>query len=545
MIDRDRRAQLLAAKRARETRGQVAADFVDEWFREQREFADDPAQLKAAICGRRAGKTRMGNRDFVRCASTTQYGRFLYLNETRAEARRLAWHGARGDGMASLVQKYKMPAVCNAADLTIHFPDIDSWIYLIGADDEAGVAKALGMPYHKIWWDEFQKVRPTLAQTIREVMMPTLLDYEGQFQVTGTPKRNAIGLFHDITQPTKSKRLPGWSVHHWNLLSNPFFGRAKQVEGRWFVVAGLRDAVVSGPHSEGELEAAVRGARWTRGIVALQKLLGGPEVAPLDSPLLRREGFGEWAYEADAFVYPVLATDLAQLCYAPARLRSDGFPDIARALQDLPEWGDREYFCSLGVDLGYSPDPFAFCLEAWSLADPVLYEVASWKKTELHSDKQVEIMKSIRDIVPIAITVADAGGGGKQVVAGWSEKWVERYGMPIVEATKKNKHGAIEQMGHDVRGGTWRCREGGGWIEEAKEHQWLSIVSATGKQIEDPTTPNHILDCGLYAHRESYHHRYRPEPAKVLPGTPEWVLREELELESTALAPIEGPYGYR
>lgn len=544
MLTRDRREQLLAAKRARTQRAALADSFTEEWFPEQRAFLGDPAQLKAAICGRRAGKTRGGNRDFVRCASQTQYGRFLYINETRAEARRLAWYGARGDGMAALVQKYELPAELNASDLTIHFPDIDSWIYLIGADDEAGVQKALGMPYNKIWWDEFQKVRPTLAQTIREVMMPTLLDYEGQFQVTGTPKRNAIGLFHDITQPNKAKRAPGWSVHQWNLLSNPFFGRAKQIDGRWFVVSGVKDAVVSGPHADGELESAVRGARWTRGILALQKLLGGPDVAPLDSPLMRREGLGEWAYEADAFVYPVHAMDMAELCYAPARLRPDGFPDIERALRDLPGWGDRDYYCSLGVDLGYSPDPFAFCLEAWSLQDPVLYEVASWKKTELHSDKQVEIMKSIRDIVPLAVTVADAGGGGKQVVAGWSEKWVERYGQPIVEATKKNKHGAIEQMGHDVRGGTWKCREGGAWLEEAREHQWLTVVSATGKQIEDPTTPNHVLDCGLYAHRESYHHRYRPEPEKPLPGTPEWVLREELELESAASEEFS-PYGYR
>lgn len=543
MIERDRREQLLAARRARTQRIGVADGFVEEWFPEQRAFADDSSQLKAAICGRRAGKTRMGNRDFVRCASTTQYGRFLYINETRSEARRLAWHGARGDGMASLVQKYNLPAELNSADLTIRFPAIDSWIYLIGADDESGVQKALGMPYHKIWWDEFQKVRPMLAQTIREVMMPTLLDYEGQFQVTGTPKRNALGLFHDITQPIKEKRLPGWSVHHWNLLANPFFGRPRLIDDRWFVVAGIKDAVISGPHETGELEAAVRGARWTRGILALQKLLGGPEVAPLDSPLIRREGLGEWAYEADAYVYPALAV-INEICYAPARFRPDGFPDIARALLDLPGWGEREYFMSLGVDLGYSPDPFAFCLEAWSLKDPVLYEVASWKKTELHSDKQVEIMKSIRDIVPIAITVADAGGGGKQVVAGWSEKWVERYGLPIVEATKKNKHGAIEQMGHDVRGGNWKCRDGGAWLEEAKEHQWLSIVSATGKQIEDPTTPNHVLDCGLYAHRESYHHRYRPEPPKCIPNTPEWVLREERELEDAAQDEFT-PYGYR
>lgn len=545
MIDRAHAEALLAARRGRSERGKIADDFTSEWFQEQRAFYEDPSQLVAAICGRRAGKTRGGNRHFVKQASTTTHGRFLYLNETRAEARRLAWIGARGDGMASIVQRLKMPAVCNESDLTIRFPDIDSWIYLIGADDESGVSKALGMPYHEIWWDEFQKVRSTLGQTIREVMMPTLLDYRGRFRVTGTPKRNAVGMFHDITQPDKAKRSRGWSVHHWNLLANPFFGRAETRGGKLYVVARLGD-VISGPHEPDKIEAEVRGARWTQGIVALQELLGGPEVAPLGSPLLRREGLGEWAYEASAYVYPVHAVDMASLCYAPARYRDDGFPDIQRALEDLPGWKDgRTYFNVLGADLGYSPDPFAFALWSWSLEDDVLYEVASWKKTELDSDQQAEILKSVRDAVPVSMTVADAGGGGKQVVAGWSKKWVDRYGVPIIEATKKNKYGAIEQMGSDIKRIQLRCREGGGWLEEAKEHQWLSIVSATGKQIEDPTTQNHILDASLYAHRESYHHRYREPATKPVAGTPAWVLQEERELESTAIDKDDrrGPYG--
>jgi hypothetical protein len=548
VIDRARTEAVIAKMRAAQQRDAVVAGFTDEWFDEQRAFADDPAQLKAALCGRRAGKTRMGNRDYVWCASTTQHGRFLYLNETRAEARRLAWFGARGDGMAALVEKHKLNAVCHESDLTIRFPDIDSWIYLIGADDERAVTKALGVPYHKIWWDEFQKVRTSLTQTIREVMLPTLLDYRGQFQVTGTPKRNANGMFHDITQPTVSKRMPGWSVHHWNLLANPFFGRAEQRDGKWFVLARLKDTI-SGPHAPGELEAAIRGARWTTGILALQQLLGGPEVAPIGSPLLRREGLGEWAYEDSSYVYPVHAIDQDLLCFAPARLREDGFPDILRALEDLPEWGEREYFLVLGADLGYSPGAFAFGLWAWSLQDDVLYEVASWKKTELDSDQQVEILKSVRDIVPISITVADAGGGGAEVVPGWSKKWITRYGVPILEATKKNKHGAINLMSNDIKNRKLRCRSGGAWLEEAREHQWLSILSATGKLIEDPTTPNHVLDCSLYAHRESYHHRFREAAPQILPNTAAWVLQEERDLEQAALDPAgderRGPYSSR
>lgn len=543
MIDRDRRAQLLAAKRARGEHSQIADDFTAEWFPEQRAFYEDPAQLVAAIDGRRAGKTRGGNRHFVRRAMTTQHGRFLYLNSTLDECRKLAWYGARGDGMKALIERYKLPAVHNESTLSIHFPALDSWIYLRGADDAHGVATALGLPYHEVWWDEAQKIPAKLAPTIRDVLMPTLLDYEGRLRLTGTPVRNMSGLFWEVTQPTLSARTRGWSVHHWNLMANPYWGRAEKRDGRWFVVA-LVSKVVSGPHLEGELKAAVIGARHTYGMLALQELLGGPEVAPLDSPTMRREGFGEWVYEDANYVYWAHKCRRDELCYAPARLRDDGFPDVTAAMRDLPDWPEREYHLAFGNDLG-TRDPYAFCLWAWSLADPVLYEVASFSKTGLDYDQMGHHMRAVAEQVRIGMTVADAGGGGKPAVMGWSKTWQDRYRLPIIEAQKKNKEQAIKMLNTDMVNGRIRVREGGALLEEWLVHQWSSVISATGKQMEDPTTPNHVSDGALYAHRESYHHRYRPEPTKIVPGTPEWVLREELELESTALAPTEGPYGYR
>ena len=509
MIDRARAEQLIAAKRAKAQRAATSDDFCAEWFPEQRAFYDDPSRLVAGICGRRAGKTRGGNRHFVRSAMTTTHGRFLYLNSTRGEARKLAWVGARGDGMKSLCERYKLPVVCNEADLTIHFPAIDSWIYLMGADDEAGVSKALGVPYHEVWWDEAQKIPSKLAPTIRDVLMPTLLDYRGRLRLTGTPVRNMAGLFWEVTQPEVSRRPRGWSTHHWNLLANPFFGATVE-------------------------------ERHVRGMLDLQELLGGPEVAPLDSPTMRREGKGEWVHEDSNHVYWAHKVRRDQLCYAPARLRAGGFPDIETALLDLPEYvRGRPYFFAFGNDLG-TRDPYAFCLWAWSLEDPVLYEVASYSETGLDYDQMGAHMRSVGEIVRIGITVADAGGGGKPAVMGWSKTWQDRYQLPIIEATKHNKYGAIQMLNTDMANGRMRVREGGALLNEWLIHQWSSVVSSTGKLVEDPTTPNHVSDAALYAHRESYHHRYREPPPKVLPGTPEWVLREERELEGVAIDFYDG-----
>ena len=110
-------------------------------FDAQREFyRPRKKSLRAALCSRRAGKTRGGNESDVELAAQTRDGRFLSVNETRAEAKRLAWHGARGDGMMSLVRDLGWidsgRAVPNESELTIRFPAINSWIFLIGVDDE-------------------------------------------------------------------------------------------------------------------------------------------------------------------------------------------------------------------------------------------------------------------------------------------------------------------------------------------------------------------------------------------------------------------------
>jgi hypothetical protein len=433
--------------------------------------------------------------------------------------------------MKSLISRYRLPATTHEGTLTIHFPAIDSFIYLRGADDEDGVTKALGLPYHEVWWDEAQKIPAKLAPTIRDVLMPTLLDYRGRFRLTGTPVRNMSGLFYEVTQPNVALRTRGWSVHHWNLMANPYWGRIEVRAGQRYIIA-LVGEVVSGPHRPDEdLAAMVIDARHRYGMLALQELLGGPDVAPLDSPTMRREGFGEWVYEDANHVYWVHKLRREQVCYAPARLRPDGFPDIRTAMCDLPGATElRHYFCAFGNDLG-TRNAYAFTLYAWSLADPVLYEVASFKRPGLDYDQMGAYMREVGETVHIGITTADAGGGGKPAVMGWSKTWQDRYQLPIVEATKHNKYGAIQMFNTDLVNGRIKLREGGALLEEMLVHHWSSLVSATGKMIEDPTTPHDVLDSSLYAHRESYHHRYRPEAAKIVAGTPEWVLKEERELE--------------
>lgn len=529
-------------------RQQRQSSLTAHHFDAQRDFYRPRRKsLRAALCSRRAGKTRGGNESDVELASRTQDGRFLYINETRGEAKRLAWHGARGDGMMSLVRDRGWIdsgiAVVNETELTIHFPAINSWIFLIGVDDDAAIRKALGMPWNRVRWDEAQRIPPKFTTTILETMLAALLDYGGEFLMTGTPERKMSGLFYDVTRLDAAARWKGWEVHRWTLADNPFWGRPKQIGGEWFTVWGAQDEVVSGPHSPEMLLAAVLAARHLTGVLGLQELLGGPEIAGLDSPIMRRQALGEWVREDSNFVYAVNKLTDADLFYAPHRARADGFVDVVAALRDLPyDWTQGCF--ALACDLGYN-DPFAMVLNSWHPHDPNLYEVIAWKQSGLDSDAQIEAIKAIRAHVAIGLIDCDAGGIGKQVVKGWSKEWVDRYGLPIVEAEKQHKQTAINVYNTDVICKRRKYREGSPLIAEMRELQWSTIVDGSGRMIEDPTLANDLCDADLYSARRAYHFRGDPVEQDAPKGTPAHYAREAAELEQELDEEYDQPWRRR
>lgn len=542
--DEDQARRLVAAWLQRKAQPDIIAALTEEWFPEERAFFDDQSQLTAAECGRRAGKTRGVVRDHLRDVLTVPGYRGLYINSTRGEAERLAWIGNRADGFKPLIERNKLlkadggPLEIDNTDLTIHNTATDGWMFLRGADDEAELRKALGGAYNKVTWDEAQKIPPKLGLSIREVFFPALLDFGGRFRMTGTPVRNMSGLFWDVTRPELDKRVPGWKVYTWNLLNNPFFGRAKVIGGRLFAVWGAFDEVVSGPHTSADIDAAIMGARWAKGMIALQTLYGGPEVAAIDSPIMQREGFGRWVREDAAYVYALHKVPKSRVLYAPHRSRADGFPDIARALLDLPfDWRDAMF--SLGCDIGWNPDPFAFVLWSWHRNDPSLYEVASYRKTHLTSDQQVACLREVQAHVNIGLIVADASGPAKPTVKGWSADWVTRYNLPILEADKQHKYPHIDLMNTDIHRGHLKLREDGPLYLEMSELQWATIVTGTGRQVEDPTMPNDVCDGGLYGHRHSYQYRWHPEEQQPAKGSAEALLREEREIEEELMEDMD------
>lgn len=530
-MDEARARALLAERRARREREKkkaaaaaMAAHLRAFFYEKQAALFRSLAKLKTTTKTRRAGVTTGGCHELLARAlllegyRAEQGFRATIIHSTRLEAMARAWRTDTKNGIVDILERvgelqpgrgvttYKLGGQwveVRETELALVFEN-GSRIDLIGCDSEADLGKLRGLAKHVFWIDEAQDPRfvHLLESFYKGTIVPASADFQAEVWITGTPGKDLAGFFYEITRDDE-ERKPGWEVHALSVVDNPYFGATP--EERWAATA-LR---------------ALRENGWT-----------------VDDPDFVREWMGRWVKTDARFVYAVHVVPEHELYYADHRIGDDGLPDIRAAILDLPGMLDdppRDYFFALAADLG-TRDDFAYVLDAWSLLDPILYEVAAYKTPGLDYDEMFEIIVAVRARVHIGLVVADAGGGGKPAVKGWSKKWVERYRLPIIEATKTNKGVAIKSWNNDIRRGHYKFRRGSPLIAEAKVHRWAPKRSSTGAMVEDPTTPNHCLDAGLYAHRESYHHRYREEDLPPPPGSAEWQQREERALEDAAAA---------
>lgn len=557
-------AQQAAQSDAAALSATLAAELRKFYYPKQAAFFTSKAELRATKKTRRSGATAGGCRELVARSIEGPDHRATYITGTLKDARKRAWCNDTKSGFVDVIRRYgkrldkrgqmeqwllgSVVATINKADLVIDFSN-GSQIDLFGADQEGMADRLRGIAKSVFWIDEAQDLTD-LQGLYKDVIVAAMQDFGGECWLTGTPGKDCVGLFYEVTTDDEQP-LTGWEVHRIASTDNPMFGRVVWERGEWFVEDNLfdrpgrdrsthpwtsahaRGEIGKSEHrwgpfdDEGDAEAAAIKIRWERSAGAAIRKNGWKE----DDPSLLREYFARWVKADARYVYALHTVPEHEIVYAPVRLGEDGFPDLRAALADLPGRKEgREYFLALGADLG-TRAAFAFVIWAWSLKDPILYELASWKKPGLDYDEMAAYLHAVRGQVTISLWTADAGGGGKPAVMGWSKKWVDRYHLPIIEATKQNKRIAQNQLNTDIRKGLLKLRKDSVIMTEWRVHRWKPLRTEDGKEVED-STPHDASDGGLYAHRESYHHRYRPEPEKPIPGSPEHVIREVQELEA-------------
>jgi hypothetical protein len=150
-------------------------------FDKQLAFILDPARRKAAICGRRAGKTHSMIRYMIKVAKSRSKALVIYIGITRRTAKDQIW-----EPLEEANRQLGLGAKFNKTDLVMTFPN-GSRIQIYGADKKDQIEKLRGFAFDLVVLDEAGSYGAHFASLIEDVIEPGLEDYQGTLVMVGTP----------------------------------------------------------------------------------------------------------------------------------------------------------------------------------------------------------------------------------------------------------------------------------------------------------------------------------------------------------------------
>lgn len=519
-------------------------------------FAPGPSLWRATRKARRAGITTGGCRELVARAVEVEGFRAMYMATTRDEAIARAWRSDTKSGLVDLLSQVATPLkhpslqAFQLGGVTVEVREVDlelnfsngSQIKLFGADKIKQYDRKRGGAKHVFWIDEAQSV-PSLEVLFDSVVIPSLSDFVGEAWVTGTPGRDCVGMFYDITKEQSDDEPPlsGWDVHELYSTDNPFFGRVLQDCGKWYVEDNTRQ--VHGPYDdEIQAEHAAHDIRWDRTAGAAKIAKGWKG----DEPDFIREWLGKWVKEDSRFVFPVHAVPRHTLLFAPQRLMSNPFVGSHPRFAGHPAWYDHhaavrdlpraprsrrpyEWLYALAADFGYSPDPFALVLWAFCIDLPDVYEMFSWKQTKVHTDDQSGYMKLLWDVVPSIVSFVGDPAGKRDDF----DMWRGRMNLPIDEANKQGKNTLEEFLADDIRRERIHLREGSPLYTEMRYLVYLPGKPGKPREVFKHRVVNgvvhgdHCCDAARYGYTDLTHWLAKLPTEKPAAGS-----RQALEAEA-------------
>lgn len=518
-----------------------AAELRSFFYPKQRAFFCSSTKQRATRKTRRAGATTGGCRELLARAIERPGFRATYAGATREECIDRAWRGDTKGGLIDLLEQFGEPAehrsllcyMLGGVKVTVREVDLElvfsngSQIELFGADGERTRRKKRGGAKHVFWVDEAQDFSE-LGGFLDSVMSASMSDFDGEVWLTGTPGKDCVGRFYDVTknpdEDDGSPPLPGWDVHELAQVDNPFFGRVESRGEQWTVIdnLGAQHGLFS---TAEEAEAHAAEVRFDRTAGRAMRDRG----VSVDDPDIQREYFARWVRTDARYVYPVHLR--SNIYYAPSRITTnpinEAHPpwiDVAAALADLPKRTDgldHEWYFALGADFGYSPDPFALVAWAFCYDLPGCYELASWKATKVDTDDQGRYMKLLWDALPRVVSFVGDPAGKQDDFAVWRT----RLSLPIEEANKRGKNTLEAFLANDIQSGAVFLRDGSPLSTEMRFLVYLPTKPGFTRQVNKHRVVNgvqhgdHCCDAARYSYEDLRHFvsqlRPPPPPAKT------------------------------
>jgi hypothetical protein len=236
-------------------RTRAKTSLLDALHPAQLAFVSDPSKRKAALAGRRGGKTESVAYWLIDGWENYPGETSLFIARTSGHAYSILWEALR-----RIDARHKLGLRFREDKLTVEFPSRYR-IRLGGCDKWQDAEKYRGPRYRRVAIDEAGSFPPRLLQyLVDDVIDPALMDLDGELALTGTPPPIPAGFFY---QRTTGDGGTQWSTHQWTCLDNP------HVQGEQYLARKLEEN------------------GWT-----------------VEHPTYIREYLGEWVKDVGALVYP-------------------------------------------------------------------------------------------------------------------------------------------------------------------------------------------------------------------------------------------------
>lgn len=143
---------------------------------------------------------------------------------TLDSAKNIAWDMVQG-----LLDKHKIPNKSHRQTGEIFFGN-GSYYRFFGVDSSfQEMKKVLGGAYKTVKIDESGSMRQNLKALCYQMIGPALVDQDGRLTLLGTSENVRGTFFEQVT----SGKEPGWSVHKWMTLDNPYMREKWQKHLDW------------------------------------------------------------------------------------------------------------------------------------------------------------------------------------------------------------------------------------------------------------------------------------------------------------------------
>jgi hypothetical protein len=436
-----------------------------ELDKRQLAIIDDPAQNKAVLGTRRAGKTETWPRDMVMKALAHPGGIVRIWAASRQRCKELVW-----DKTIDVCNRHDIKVKTHETNLTITFEN-RSQIRFVGADKDKEAQKKRGDKTILEIVLESQSFGSFLEQLVEDVIEPSLFDARstnvdgiGIVVLEGTPGPVCTGYWYYVTGDDGSEKLKRWLSKGRKLKFN---GETEEIKGaNWtcFRIHVLDNPFL--PNAKQELAKTIARKGWT-----------------LQHPTYLREWCAIWVTDNDALYFK----------WIEVRNSYDLGPDFQ-------PWG-AGWTHVLGWDIGFNHS-MALVVWGWHEHDNVLYEAASWSENHTTAQPVVDKIREFQARFNIVAMVADTGGGGSKAFV---EEVQSRHGLIFKPAQKSDKFAHVTLMNDEFISariktikGSELSRDLGGLI---KDRDWDPASDKPPDSDPSAHEFSHTTDAGLYAWR--------------------------------------------